>query len=46
MAAPAAAGHGIMSLTPWSRRQIYVFAKFVADHIFLQNRDELNIKKS
>jgi hypothetical protein len=25
---------------------MYIFAKFVPDHIFLQNRDKLNIKKS
>jgi hypothetical protein len=25
---------------------MYIFAKFVADHIFLQNRDKLNIKNS
>jgi hypothetical protein len=24
---------------------MYIFAKFVADHIFLQNRDKINIKK-
>jgi hypothetical protein len=24
---------------------MYIFAKFVPDHIFLQNRDKLNIKK-
>jgi hypothetical protein len=24
---------------------MYIFAKFVADHVFLQNRDKLNIKK-
>jgi hypothetical protein len=24
---------------------MYIFAKFVTDHIFLQNRDKLNIKK-
>jgi hypothetical protein len=24
---------------------MYIFAKFVSDHIFLQNRDKLNIKK-
>jgi hypothetical protein len=23
--------------------QMYIFAKFVSDHIFLQNRDKLNI---
>jgi hypothetical protein len=25
---------------------MYIFAKFVPDHIFLQNRDKLNIKNS
>jgi hypothetical protein len=25
---------------------MYIFAKFVADHIFLQNRDKVNIKNS
>jgi hypothetical protein len=25
---------------------MYIFAKFVADHIFLQNRDKINIKNS
>jgi hypothetical protein len=24
---------------------MYIFAKFVSNHIFLQNRDKLNIKK-
>jgi hypothetical protein len=24
---------------------MYIFAKFVADHIFLQNHDKINIKK-
>jgi hypothetical protein len=25
---------------------MYIFAKFVTDHIFLQNRDKINIKNS
>jgi hypothetical protein len=25
---------------------MYIFAKFVADHIFLQNRNKINIKNS
>jgi hypothetical protein len=25
---------------------MYIFAKFVADHIFLQNHDKINIKNS
>jgi hypothetical protein len=25
---------------------MYIFAKFLADHIFLQNLDKINIKKS
>jgi hypothetical protein len=36
------------TLCPWRRgprRQMHIFAKFVPDHIFLQNRDKLNIKK-
>jgi hypothetical protein len=55
LAAPIAVGHGVMSLTPWatvlcpwrrgSRRQMYSFAKFRTDHIFLQILDRKNIKK-
>jgi hypothetical protein len=36
------------ALCPWHRgprRQMYIFAKFVADHTFLQNRDKINILK-
>jgi hypothetical protein len=33
-----------MSLPPWQQRQMYSFAKFLAGHLFLQNRDK-NIKK-
>jgi hypothetical protein len=38
----------VTALYPWRRRlrrQMYIFAKFVADHIFLQNHDKINIKK-
>jgi hypothetical protein len=45
-AAPTAVGHVVMSLSRGPRRQMYVFAKFVANHIFLQNRDKINIKNS
>jgi hypothetical protein len=34
-----------MSLTPWVTVPEYIFAKFVLNYIFLQNRDKLNIKK-
>jgi hypothetical protein len=42
LATPAAVTHDVMSLTPW---QMYFFAKFVTDYIFLQNRDKINIYK-
>jgi hypothetical protein len=45
LAAPSVAAHGVMSLTPWATAPDVYFAKFVPDHIFLQNRDKINIKK-
>jgi hypothetical protein len=45
LAAPSAAAHSVMSLTPWATAPDVYFAKFVPDDIFLQNRDKLNIKK-
>jgi hypothetical protein len=45
LAAPTAMGHDIRGLAPMATTQMYIFAKFVADHIFLQNRDKINIKK-
>jgi hypothetical protein len=41
LAAPGATARGVMSLTLWATTlDIYIFAKFVPDHIFLQNRDK------
>jgi hypothetical protein len=46
LAAPSAAAHSVTSSTPWATAlDVYFFAKFVPDHIFLQNRDKINIKK-
>jgi hypothetical protein len=53
LAIPDAVGHDVMSLTPWLTAtdvyfckicdRTYIFAKFVTDHIFLQNCDKINI---
>jgi hypothetical protein len=53
LAAPTVVSHGVTSLTPWATAaDVYfckvcggprIFAKFVAGHIFLQNRDKINI---
>jgi hypothetical protein len=45
LAAPTTVGHAVMSLTPWATAADVYFCKFVADHIFLQNRNKINIKK-
>jgi hypothetical protein len=46
LAAPTAVGHDVRGLVPLPTKTDVYFFKFVGDHIFLQNRDNINIEKN